>query len=638
MVVLVLALVVLFCVACTSKRQVSKAANVLVICVDVLRPDHVGAYGYGRATTPSIDALALSGVVFEQAFSAASWTKPSVPSYFTGRFPHQHGIYRGSREEGGRLVSDFLNSDEQTLAELFRDAGYQTVAVMGNPTVGAKSGFSQGFDVFVEPDDQSAKEIRWRFLDWLDHADPERPFFSYLHFNDVHFPYDPPGDYRTAFGDGKSEIDFSGGPWKWLKRNIRDGLVQVSAHDRQTLVDLYDGGIKYADAEIGELMTALSKRGVLDDTLIVVLSDHGEELLDRGGIDHGSSLYDELLHVPLIFRFPGDQYAGLRVREDVSLVDLLPTLAEFAGFEVPAEVAGRSILALATGRDSVAARWIYSEGIHPLGYQQALRIGRWKYIATVPLKPGDSQPSDDLRPRLKDGLRVDVEGAPLENHRFLAAEVEIQQDQNPGRDIITGRIEEMGEGLSDLVVLGYRIRFTSAAKFQDHLGGKIDRGAFAVGDFVKVYGFPLAPDLFEAAKLRMRDPSHRKKYKLEGEIRGPVEKSRDQLVLHLAGREVLVDRKAEITLQGEELHEQAAPTLDPWREALERQAAIREELYDVISDPGEREDLSRSQSAKVEEMRSILLKLRAKSVAVSAPTHELDPRELEDLRSLGYLE
>ena len=621
--------------ACVPSTTEVLRPNVLVICIDVLRADHVGTYGYDRATTPSLDVLADSGVVFEAARSPAAWTKPSVPSYFTGRFPHQHGVYLASRSRDGKLVTDVLAPEEVTFAELFKAEGYRTFGVVANPTIAGEFGFAQGFDEYTHRD-EDAEVIGQRFLDWLDDADREQPFFAYVHFNDVHLPYDPPGRYRTAFGDGTAGSDFSNDSWKLLKRRILEGKTQISDSDRQGMIDLYDGELKYTDAQIGEILASLEQRELLDETLIVVLSDHGEELLDRGGIDHGSSLYDELLGVPLIFRFPGGTPAGVRIEEPVSLVDVLPTLADYLGFETRSELAGHSLMPLLSGRPSTSEHAVYAEGIHGSGYQQSVTVRDWKYIVTVSLPGADSAAAGRSSPELKEAMRVEVVGFPAAEGRFIAGEVQIERNQDDERDKVTGAIEEIDEKGRGFLLLGYRVELDEDTRFQDPQGQPIEPNALHVGDYWKVYGRATSATSFEAEKVKRR-ASNKKKNKLEGRIASGVRKAGREQVFLLAGREVRVDRKAETTFEGEQ--ETAAPqqTSDPWRDALERGVPLEEELYDLAADPGERNDLASTHRQKLEEMRSILSKLRAPRSATAAPTRDLDDQQVEALRSLGYI-
>ncbi len=622
--------------ACAPSRGESEP-NVLVICIDVLRADHVGTYGYARATTPTLDALADAGVVFESALSAAAWTKPSVPSYFTGRFPHQHGVYRGSRSRDGKLVTDVLAAGEVTLAELFQEAGHQTLGVVANPMIAGKFGFAQGFDEYIERD-ADAEVLGRLFLEWLDGVDRERPFFAYVHFNDVHLPYDPPGKYRTAFGDGTAGSDFSNDAWKLLKRRIREGKVRISDSDRQGMIDLYDGELQYTDAEIGKILAGLERRGVRDETLIVVLADHGEELLDHGGIDHGSSLYNELLAVPLILGFPGGKHAGVRIGDPVSLVDVVPTLADYLGFTPPAELAGRSLMPLLAGRSSTKEYVVYAEGIHAAGYQQSLTVGGWKYIVTVPLRRTRSSRDERPSPELEERMRVEVEGFPAAGGTFIAGKVEIKRNGDDVRDEITGAIEEIDEEAGEMVLLGYRIRIRKDARVQDPEGERIERSALEVGDHWKVYGRATSAVSFDAEKVKRRDASRRKKNKIEGRIEGGITRVGGELRFRLAGRAIRVDRQAKFTLDGEEKEIAAALTDDPWHDARQQGLPQAEELYDLAADPGERNDLSGAHRERLEEMRSRLSRLRTFRTRVRTPTSELGDEDVEAMRGLGYID
>ncbi len=630
------ALFTVTCAACGGHPSVERP-NVLVICIDVLRSDHVGAYGYERATTPSIDGLAASGVVFGSALSPSSWTKPSVPSYFTGRFPVQHRVYEGSREEGGKLVSDVLGEEEHTLAELFHDAGYRTVGVVTNGMIIGKFGFDQGYDEYIEKAGD-AREIRTRFLEWMDAWEQDAPFFAYLHFLDVHLPYDPPESYRTAFGDSESSVDFSTGAWKLLKRRIRNGEIKISESDRRAMIDLYDGSLNFTDAQIGEVLSGLEERGLADGTMVVVLADHGEELLDRGGIGHGSSLYDELLRVPLVIRFPGSTPAGLRIDEPVSLVDVLPTLADYCGLEMPADLAGRSLLPLVRGEVSPGRRPIYSEAIHGSRYQQSIRMGEWKYIVTVPLE--EDRSSDSLGPRssLAEEVRVEVEGMPAEDGAFVAQEVEILAKQEDESARLTGPIDAIeGEGRI-LIMFGYRIALHPEVRITTHLGEPIDRDSLQPGDFVKVYAPEISSTEFETRRVKMREPSRSKKHKIKGRIARVSRVSSNDLSFELGGREIRGNRKTNVFLQGEEEVASEARNTDPWLHAREKGLTVTEELYHLGRDPRELTDLSGTHAEELRKLRELLVRIRAGMVPRPGVSRELDSGDMAVLRELGYAE
>ena len=626
--------------AACSPHETVRHSNVLLICIDVLRADHVGAYGYDRGTTPHLDRLARSGVVFEHAFSATSWTKPSVPSTMTGRFPHQHGVYLGLRSENGRQVSDVLDDNETTLAEMFHAGGYRTMAVVANPTISASMGIAQGFDRYIElGGEQRASGVREAFLTWLDEPQPQRPFFAYLHFNDVHLPYDPPPAYRPASARRRPDLDFSGASWRVLKRRIRDGSLELASEDRQMVVDLYDGELRYADAEIGVALDGLAQRKLLDDTLVVVISDHGEEFFDHGGIDHGTSLYDELISVPLIFRFPGDRHAGTRVASPASLVDLLPTLAEAFSLPLPERTSTRSLLGLIDARSPAAMQPIYSEGIHPAGYQQALRVGEWKYIVTVATGEGSQEASDPLR-EFADGARVEVTGAAGVGNEFIADKLEIRRSETTTRDEITGPLESFDRDAGRLRVLGYEVRLEPGGTVEDSRGGVSTMASLEVGVFVKVHGRAKSATEFAATRIAIRDRALPGKYEIEGRIAGaPRRESLRHVAFDVAGRVVKVGPKTKVKVAEEGATAVAgSSTSDPWQRALASGASQRQELYDLNRDPDERNDLSKEQPQKLEELRSRLAVLRQASQAEAAPTRNVDQRDLEAMRSLGYVE
>lgn len=626
-----------------AAEKTPPALNVIMICIDVLRADHVGTYGYERSTTPALDALARSGIVFEQAISPAAWTKPGVASYFTGRLPRQHGVYLGSREVDGKLVADAIRDEETTIAELFRDNGYRTVAVVANPVVDPDFGYAQGFESFVDSE-QSGKGIRDNFLSWLDDNVEDQPFFAYVHFNDTHLPYDPPEEYEHEFGEIDASVDFRGPDWKTLKYGVREGTISINEKDRAAMINLYDAELLYVDAQIAAIMTQLKKRRLDKNTLVVVLSDHGEEFLEHGGIDHGSSLYDELLRVPLIMRFPDGEFGEFRYTAPVSTLDVLPTLADWAGFEPPADLAGRSLKRYIENRDLDYDREVYSEGSHKAGYQQALRIGDWKLIVTVPnVSSGGTSPRQRFSV-LQKGVRVKVDGVRTNDGAFLASEIDILEPESGGRERITGLVSKVNDDGSFEGVLDFRVKLSSGGRVEDHEGNDLDRSAVSPGDGVSIYGAPLSSRKFLAQKIVVRDPSRRKKEQLVGEVERPLRKDDDgEYVFYMTKRKVVVPRRTELTREGVATGpsgetEKTTNETDYWTAAIERGHSPVEELYRITDDPGEQRNLVEEEAAVLSRMRIAMEQYRSRMQATAAPSRPLDSEAVEQLRTLGYIE
>jgi arylsulfatase A-like enzyme len=271
-----------------------------------------------------------------------------------------------------------LPESQHTLAERFRSAGYATVGFSANfIVVNANRGFAQGFDRFdelnrertpSEPEDllgrvaADAREVTDRALDWL-RQPPSTPFFLYVHYMDPHSGYHPPPDYvRQVTGEPEARDSIDGATER-LKRVLRKE-ARLGEEDRLRLIDLYDGEIAFTDAELGRLLGELRSRKLLDRSIVAVLADHGEEFLDHGGLMHGLTLYRELIHVPLILRWPGAGGPARRVAELVGLTDVAPTLLDLAGVRDDPPVAGRSLAGWLRGEGEAAPstdRFAYSE-------------------------------------------------------------------------------------------------------------------------------------------------------------------------------------------------------------------------------------------------------------------------------------
>jgi arylsulfatase A-like enzyme len=365
------------------------APSLLVLLVDALRRDHLGCYGATPSPSPTLDALAARGLVFEDAVSQSSWTLPSVASLLTGLLPPSHGVAgeaREARAEGEAAAGtdpSFLPDPLLTLAELAQAVGVSTIGVSASPIISRSTNMSQGFERFVELRRKGsgalwtrAADVNDAFLAWL-RPNRRHRFVAYLHYMDVHHPYQPPPPFRPATPPGVTGAVAEGNV-SVLAKALNAGGAPLSAPEVEHLGRLYDAGIAYWDAELARLLAALADLGVLDGTVIVVTADHGEAFQEHGRLAHGVTLYDELLRVPLVIAGPG--VGRGRARRQAQGVDLLPTMARLLGLSTLPDVSGQDLLARRETRPAFAAtRW----GLLPDGRWDALvalRTASWKLI------------------------------------------------------------------------------------------------------------------------------------------------------------------------------------------------------------------------------------------------------------------
>jgi len=329
--------------------------SVLLVTLDTVRADHLGCYGYASASTPNIDQLARRGVRFTQAFTPVPITLPAHTALLTGAFPLSTGVHDFS---GNRVPTSVV-----TLAKVLRDAGYQTAAFIGAPVLDSRFGLNRGFDTYYDhfdlrageevhldavkrPGDQVVNEA----LKWLGRAG-QRPLFCWVHLYDAHAPYEPPEPYASRYRTRP-----------------------------------YDGEIAFADTQVGRLLAALSQRGLATNSLVALAADHGEGLGEHGESTHGFFIYNSTLHVPLIIKVPGA--APRVVQDEVSLVDVMPTILQALRIPIPRSVEGRSLLNLVVGRPSESRSNIYAESYPPLlhfgwNYLRSLQWRGLKYIQTT---------------------------------------------------------------------------------------------------------------------------------------------------------------------------------------------------------------------------------------------------------------
>jgi arylsulfatase A-like enzyme len=310
--------------------------HVIVVVFDALRADRLGAYGGERGLTPFIDGLAARGVVFANAYAASSWTVPSVASLFTSRYPSQHQVV---------TTQSKLSEGEITLAENLGAGGYRTAGFVANVFLHQGRGYEQGFahwEVWHQPPKTRGDELRRHALQWLDEDRAKAgPLFLYVHSMDTHAPFLPPEPFRSqhvAASVDDAAIDRVNGMLVSLD------YTRVTANDVSLLDSLYDAEVAAADAELKTLFGELEARGLLDGAIVVVTADHGEELKEHGRLGHGSSLFQEVLRVPLIVLGRGIA-KGRVIEQNVSLIDLAPTLLDLTGLAPEPAFEGRSLAA-----------------------------------------------------------------------------------------------------------------------------------------------------------------------------------------------------------------------------------------------------------------------------------------------------
>lgn len=374
----------------------SDRPNIVLISIDTLRADGLGSYGYKRPfISPNLDRLARNGVRFQQAISHSPWTTPSHMSMFTSMAPSSHLVNESwehfdeflQHGEGYRVLPDHV----VTVTEQLKREGYKTLAMTGGTTMRGEIGFDQGFDVYEErPENLDQWEL---ILNLLDQGEQE-PFFLFLHTFEVHAPYSRL-DYAQPLL--KDETTTALKTLFWYGPDVIRRLPRLLEEHGQLNADvlsaMYDGGIRYADVRMGLIFEELQARGLYDNTVIIVTSDHGEEFADHSPIRfydaHCTTTYDELLHVPLIIRLPGDRGAGLEPTQQVGLIDIAPTILDLAGAETPATMQGRSLRPILWGGELDEDRPTLSEATCSGPEMKSIRTGTHKYIAAFEREESD---------------------------------------------------------------------------------------------------------------------------------------------------------------------------------------------------------------------------------------------------------
>lgn len=445
--------------------------NLLVVTFDTTRADHLGVYGHSSIETPNIDRLAADGVLFEQTIAAAPITLPSHTTIMTGRYPPGHGV----RDNGAFVVP----TEETTLAELLLEHGYRTAAAMGSFPLTARFGLNQGFELFddrVGPptgglftkpllpkadlffDERRAAQVNEALLPWIEEHH-RQPFFAWIHYFDPHQPQVPPPPYDQLYADKP-----------------------------------YDGEIAYADECLGVVLDRLKSLGVADRTVVVFTADHGEGLGEHNEETHSFLVYQPTTRVPLIIHIPGGP-RGLVVEERVSSADIMPTVLELLGIEVPPDLHGQSLVPLLKG-GALAERAIYTETLAPRinngwGELRAVIRGGSKYIHgprpelyDLKADPNEIYNLFETDPRLAAGMRADLETL-IADLTSAKGEAQVEVDEETRQRLqALGYLQ--GSGDDSAIVEGL---FEGGIAPQDRVG---DVSAFSQAKNALLQGQPLA--------------------------------------------------------------------------------------------------------------------------------------------------
>jgi arylsulfatase len=308
----------------------------VLVTIDTLRDDRVGVYGDTNGLTPNIDALARGATVFERAVSPIATTTPAHASLFTGVYPRRHGV----RWNGGRLDDSF-----RTLAEQLSAAGYDTAAFIAMPSMIRQGNLGQGFATTSEAvplplEIRPGAEVNRLAIEWLS-GDRSRPFFVWIHYFEVHSPYrltrhaaENLADYDGPYASGAS-VD--------LFYAYGTHLAPATPENRRAINALYDGEVVETDLLVGEILETLDDRGLADDTVVIVTSDHGQLLGERDTVGHGFKVWEPAIRIPLVIRDPRAPGPS-RIRDRVGLIDLFPTILEYARLDAPEGISARSLV------------------------------------------------------------------------------------------------------------------------------------------------------------------------------------------------------------------------------------------------------------------------------------------------------
>lgn len=342
--------------------------SILLISLDTLRADFVGSYGMPDPVSPFLDRLAKEWVCFSDCIVQAPWTLASHMSLMTSQYPNVHNV---------NIAEASLDQEKTTLAEILSNAGWYTQGFYSNPFLGGQFGFRKGFIDYGNVGMRHGYQATQGFTSWVQSYQETKPFFVFLHYNDPHNPYIAPDSYYNLFN--RSYSGHITGKTEDIVKYVR---IPMDPADLHHVRSLYASEVRYLDTQLNLVFNRLKELNLFDNLLIVITADHGEEFKEHGQLEHNQTLYDELLRVPLLIKFPKSMSIDpqLFVRQ-VKNLDILPTILETVGLPIPQDsVQGHSLLPLITGADPMTSALdvIFSESANT--HKVSVRSPAWKYI------------------------------------------------------------------------------------------------------------------------------------------------------------------------------------------------------------------------------------------------------------------
>ena len=362
--------------------------NIILIINDSLRASNLGCYGYQKDNiSPNIDKLADEGIVFTNVISQAGYTLPSIASILTSKLPFDHGAYTQYQK---------LRNEENTLAEILKKSGYETAAFVGCGYTSKIYGLDQGFDIYEEADGGSIEEVNKMAFAWLK-RNKGKPFFLMLHHYSTHDPYAPPVPYNQLYAD----IDYKGAyknmflDYKCLKR-INKGVLRVDQSDIEYIISQYDGDVSNCDKHLGKLFNILKDLNLYSNSIIMIIADHGEDLMEHGTFSHGN-VFDEVIHIPFIFHYPDMPFEHRTIDSNIAAVDIFPTVLDILEINIQENknIEGISLLPLISGKRVTDERLIFSLGLDiKKNMRISLRSQNFKAVFTLDKRSWFVSPSE----------------------------------------------------------------------------------------------------------------------------------------------------------------------------------------------------------------------------------------------------